>query len=584
MDRSRSSSSGRTPASGRFGFTPQMAPRTSAKNSDEPTRRFGLVSPSASFGGSGELHIRISHNERFGAGGWRVRPGDRAVGVGDLVGNGRDQVVLQSQDPMYLGVTGYNHTDGEWFRTAMTTYQSAPVGERWGGWKLRSGDRVLSVGRFSAAARDHILIASERGPESAYIGIIGLSEHGEKENVTAVREDAPFGLGGWTYSATDSMVGHGPLRGNGRDQIVLQSATSGDIGIVGVDDSGDPQTLAEVREGERFGGGWLLKSGDAIRGVGRLLAGDRAHMIIESMEGNLGIVGLSAAGELETGPVVAPGQPFGADGWVWNRGDVIVGIGNFLNNGKQQFVVSRDRRFGVIDVPAGGFATADSTETWPDIHGLDEVWAVGDFAGLGTDQIFGVDGAGGNGYLKSLSYEGRDLDDIGHWRHGRFVLHESDGVFGSTHYQLEQFMSEKGDSRSFKEFWRDFTVSNRTKDLTDAPTELTYSLALPTKAVASEPYPATTERVAINRWAARYFDVSPENSTRTVQIRGQVVDSPFAVFWTVVVATDAGLLRTVIRQRGNSFGLPITLSPGDEATLIVTTTFANVEVEIQTID
>ena len=109
-------------------------------DSDHRTRRFGLVSANASFGGSGALHAREVERQRFNVGGWRVRAGDRIVGVGDLMGNGRDQFVVQSANPMYLGVLGYSQTDGEWFRTFKNSYAIAGKGGRW---ERMDGNSVL---------------------------------------------------------------------------------------------------------------------------------------------------------------------------------------------------------------------------------------------------------------------------------------------------------------------------------------------------------------------------------------------------------------------------------------------------------
>lgn len=553
-------------------------------DSNNRSHRFGLVSPCESFGGSGATHSRMSNNERFGAGGWRIRAGDRVVGVGDLVGNGRDQFVIQSRDPMHLGVVGYNQTDGRWFSTLPRTYQSAPVDARWGGWKLRAGDRIHAVGRFATPDREHMVITSVSGSESPHIGVLGLTAEGDKQTAAVIREGGTFGPGGWEYSRSDRIVGRGPILGNGRHQLVIQPRARDTIAIVGLTEGGAPQTYVVVRTDERFGRGWRVKRGDVVLGVGVLAPTGRAHILLRSREGNFGAVGVSASGAAESGPIVAPGQRLGTPtgSWTWREDDEVVGFGDFLRNGRQQFAIHRrgeNPQLGVVGIDGGGrFTTTENSAVYRAVSALDEVWAIGDFAGLGNDQIFGRRGK----YLNTRSFE-EPIVSLGTWRLERFGLDAREGTFTSTHYFLSQYLGEKGASRSFTAFWRDFTVTNRTKDLVGAPAELRYSISLPARAVASEAYPAAVTPYGINRWAARYFDISPAATRRTARLRGRVLSAPFQVYWSVVVVDAGGGFKSVTREQGNAMDTRVALDPGETATLIVTTTFANCRIELDPI-
>lgn len=562
--------------------------------SDGAVRRFSLISPTESFGGSGQVHLTVPDGSRFGDG-WRVRPGDRIHAVGDLVGNGRDQVVLRSGDSTYLGVVGFGRTDGQWGTASTTTYGVVSVGGRWGGWMLRADDQVRAVGTFATDSREHMLLTSARDSSArAHIGVIGLTADGAKQTVAAIPEGSTFGPAGWRYSSSDVIAGYGPILGNGRDQIVLQPAAMDAVAVVGFDSSGAAETYAVVRLTQRFGSGWRMNPEDRVVAVARLADPARAQIVLTSRTGNLGVVSVDADGTTATGPVIAIGQPFGADGWVWGATDRIVAVGSFLPDQRQQLMVGRTSmplglggRIGttaalLLDLAlvnldaAGGFATYDTTIDT--IDPVQRIWAVGDFAGIGTDQLLGIRGR----YLVSMSLEQPRLD-TGFWRESRFTLIET-GTFHSTLRLLEQHAQAMGDARTFLEIWRDFTITNLTKDMSHAVTELRYSIQVDRdpanpNTVATNPYPteATTYRLA--KWAATYVDFTAQTAGSR-RLTGRVTGAPFEAFWSVVIADASGSLKSVQRRRGNSLDTFASMSPGDTATLVVTSTFADLDIEI----
>ena len=564
--------------------------------SEGAVRRFSLISPSQSFGGCGQVHLTLADGSRFGDG-WRVRPGDRVVAAGDVVGNGREQVVLRSGDSAYLGVVGFGHTDGQWGTASTTTNAVASVGGRWSGWKLRAEDQVQAVGNFATGSRQHMLLTSSRDSSAhAHIGVIGLTAEGAKETVAALPEGSTFGPGGWRYSASDVIAGHGPILGNGRDQVVLQPAGLDAVAVVGFDDSGGAQTYAVVGLTQRFGSGWRVNAGDRVVAVARLGDPERAQIVLASRSGNLGVVSVAVDGTTATGPVIAIGQPFGSDGWVWGATDRIVAVGSFLPDQRQQLVVGRSRTvgplgpgglFGAASPPlvdlaivnldaAGGFATYDTTIDT--IDPVERIWAVGDFAGIGTDQLLGSRGR----YLLSMSVE-QPRVDTGFWRESRFKLIET-GTFHSTLRMLEQHAQAMRDDRTFLEIWRDFTITNLTKDLAHGVKELRYSIPVDPDpanpvAVATNPYPTAATTYRVNKWAATYLDLTAP-AAGTWRLTGRVADSPFEAFWSVVVADARGTLRAVTKRRGNSLDTFVSMSPGDTTTLIVTSTFADLDIEI----
>ncbi|MGJ8663087.1 MAG: hypothetical protein ACSHWU_05515 [Marinicella sp.] len=545
-------------------------------DSDNPQRRLALVSANRSNGGFGAMHSRRNNGERFGAGGWRVRPEDRVVAVGQLLGNGRDQFVIKSQGPMYLGVLGYSHSDGAPFSSVKLTYAVTPEQERWGGWKVRPDDHVHFTGRFSGAARDYFVITSHRDVDAAHLGLLGFDNDGNRQTLASIREDNAIG-GGWVYRSTDFLVTSGDLIGNGREQIVLQDISRSVIGVVGLDERNNWVTYAMVQENQRFGTGWRVKPMDRIMGIGKLSSTHRSQLILESREWNLGLVGFDASGNTETGAVVNARTNLGVDGWLWRRGDIIEGVGNFSASGLQHMVIRRDNQIGLIGSGRDNtFNTYDSTLV-TDIKGLEEVWGIGDFAGLGNDQILGRTGARPTNYIASLIVEESYSPKF---RTGRFVLNAENGVFTNTHYFLGQYIRERGDLRTFTEMWRDFTVTNIVKDLANRPDELGYSVGLPVDSPVKDTYPLRQQQITIKRWAAHYFEFPAPSQSTSIRLRGQVTSAPFRIHWTVVVADSMDNFRDVINIHSNGINSRVVVEPGDTVFLIITTTYASVDIEL----
>ncbi len=545
-------------------------------DSDNPDRRLALVSANRSHGGSGAMHNRRRNYERFGAGGWRVRPEDRVVAVGQFVGNGRDQFVIQSKSPMYLGVLGYSQADGAPFSSSMLTHAVTPQYERWGGWKLRPEDRVHFAGRFSDAARDYFVITSQRGSESAHLGLLGLDNDGHKHTLAVVREGGAIG-NGWVYRSTDLLVSSGDFIGNGRQQIVLQNRRRSAIGIVGLNERNEWVTYALIQEDERFGSGWRVKAMDRIVGIGKLSSMERSQLILVSRERNLGVVQVNASGNTETVTVVSPGAELGSDGWVWEVGDQIEGIGRFSPSGLQHMVIRKEEAIGLVGIGDGNtLNTYDSTNI-TDIDGLAEIWAIGDFAGLGNDQIVGTTSARSTGYISMLSVEEPYSPKF---RSGRFAIHAELGVFTNTNYYLSQYIREQDDPRSFPAMWRDFTVANIAKDLTNRPNELGYSIELPAESPDTKLYPVNQEQITVKRWAAHYFKLPVQSSDTSVMLRGQVTSAPFRIYWSVVVSDSSNNFRFVMKNHSNIMNFRVAIERGDTVFLVVTTTYASVDIEL----
>lgn len=548
-------------------------------------RRLGLLSANRSYGGAGETHALLVAGERWGDG-WRFGEADRFAGVGDILGIGRDQVVLQSEAPAYLGVVGFSEADGSPSRpTAPETHVVVHEQSRWGeGWRVREKDRVVAVGRFSDSPRAGILIQSE-GP--AYLGCLEVAPTGVPFTRAVVAEGQPLGEGGWVLDPGDTVVGRGDYVGNGREQFIIQREAPKMLGIIGIDEAGNFHTHAVVdsARNDRFGSGWRLRAGDRVVGSGRFFVGPhRDQILIQSSDpGYIGLVGLDDSGATETRFVAPSGGELGDD-WTWNDDDVILGIDDFVGRGRDQFAVMSRRRhqLGII-----GFGRDHSVYTYErthDGHGRElpdgdlDGLATGDFAGLGTAQILVT----GDRWAKLLSHEEPYLDEddpddeeFGRWR-SRWHLGRN-GEFFSSHRFLDDFIRDRTDGAlDFERLWRDFTVTNITKDLAGVSDAFRYGFDFAGDSQRIQPDAfAVGQARRLERWSAQYYSMTSSSSGQ-VTVEGAQRGNRSHLGWAAIVFRPGSIDRLIslATSVGESFEVTVDVQHGDTVALIVTASYA----------
>jgi hypothetical protein len=540
--------------------------------------QYGLVSFNDSFGGNGSRHRITRFGERWGrSSGWLQREEDLIMGKGNITGNGRDQLVITSRNPTHIGVIGYGESDGSPDRgQSLETY--AVVGEdgRWesGGWKVRKEDEVAAIGNIMSTSREQIAVFSNN---PRYFGVVGIEPDQRLKTYFTILEGSSFGASGWVLHANDKIEGVGDFVGNGRQQLVIQGGDPWSIGIIGFEADGSPKTYAKVQSGQRFGDGWKVRVNDMVEGIGYLVYENRCHMILtNSSPDYLGVVGLTASGETETVKVVSTGGKLGED-WKWKGSHRVVGVGNFIGDSKQQFGIKSysPNRMGLLGFDNNQEAVTYDYSEIDRSSPLQNVFAIGDFAGLGRDQFYGDRG----NYLVNYAYEDPKLDDIGHWR-DRFAI-DKDTYFYSTHIFLNEYLVSKA-GRRLIHFWRDFTVTNVTKDLMGSPATLSYSFGnLPATSVAITANLSNTSTnlpFSVNRWAAAYFNIDTIVGQTSVRLKGEVKEKPFPVFWSIIVEGPAGTYKSMLALEGNTFDQRIDIDSGDVVKLVVTSTYANVDI------
>jgi len=558
----------------------------------------GLVSANKSYGGNGTTHTIIAVNSRWGifpntgGAGWKCRKLDGVYAKGDLLGNGRTQLILKGRSPVYIGVVGFKASDGSPRQPAEPeTYFVRLNGNAWsaGGWQFQSNDAVKAVGNFVSQEKQHFIIQNEN-PIS--LGVLGLVSAGQPETIVQIAQGDSFGTSGWRLQPGDKVVGHGDFLGNGRDQFILSSSSPTALGIVGLSSTGALETYAILKstDNDRFGTGWRIRNRDRIVATGHIVSNDRSHMVIQSMNpNNLGIVGFSSSGQTQTVHVISEGQALGTD-WNWSSTDRFLGVGDFVGENKQQLaVISWDQlkgpfaplRLALINFESDGsvvshdYADKDRGNVF-DENSEFKILGIGDFAGMGRDQLLTTHSTGSSSYLRNISYESLDASDIGHWRH-QFAIGTA-AQFFSSHRHLNEFIkSETDDRRSFEIFWRDFTITNLTKKMAGAPTALKYSFELDSKAVAINATLNVGDRtvpIEVKRWSAMYFKFPTSSSARMLKIQAGQEGIDRYLYWTIVISDSANAFKEVIHFNNPQIYHVCNLAPRDRVHLVVSCTYA----------
>lgn len=557
-------------------------------------RSLGLVSANRSYGVAGETHASLVIDDRWG-GGWRFREVDRLVGVGDMLGTGRDQLVVQSSRPAHLGILGFTASDGSPRQpTATETHIVIGKDTRWGtGWKLRDNDRVVAVGRFGDRTRSGVLIKSLN---PAHLGYLEVDSHGAARTGSVVLEGQELGPEGWTFNATDTLVAQGDFVGTGREQFVLQSASPQALGIVGIDDAGRFRTYATLRSstGDRFGSGWRVRDGDRILGAGRFfMSSNHMYMLIQSSNpGYIGVVGLDEAGHPETRFVASNGGDLGDD-WTWEEDDILLGTGAYVRPGRDQFaLMSQGRRqIGII-----GFGRTDNVYTYERAHdnhgkalptGSLQPVASGDLTGNGTTQLL----VSGDREVRLLTYEQPYLDEDdpadeepGNWR-TRWALSTA-GTYYSSHRFLDRFIRDRTDEALNLEglFW-EFTITNVTKDYASVTSEFQYSIPFRADSTSVDFTQLSEGRAArqqLNRWSARYYQLVVSETGRA-SVRASQSGTARHLYWAAIASRPGSRERLInlARSAGESFEATFEVTEGDTITIVATATYASSIVNVR---
>lgn len=197
---------------------------------------------------------------------WRFTPEQKVVGIGDVDGDGRDDLLMRDK------VYGFGLIDvsGGSFRLR----DLVPFGSNFGGFTVRSDTEILGIADFDADGVDEIAVRSLDG-----FALLERTPSG-----LALLAHVPWGgaMGWWILNFRDEVVSVGDFDGDGKADVVLRDKRRG---LAFVDLSGSSLVMhSYAAHGGRYGG-WLLGARDEIVGAADVDGDGRDDLLVRSAWG-----------------------------------------------------------------------------------------------------------------------------------------------------------------------------------------------------------------------------------------------------------------------------------------------------------
>ncbi len=190
-------------------------------------------------------------------GGWNFSSRDNSFpGVGDLNGDGKTDIVLQSG--WGLGVFSFDNAG------SLSALMSHPRDTWFGSWRwdasVNAGrDRIRAIADFNNDRKADILVSSSWG-----LGILTLA--GSSMNAYVAKPNGTW-FGGWNFSSADNWFpGVADLNGDNKKDILIQSSWG--IGVLALNAAGNNLMGLDAQPNRAFLGSWVMESTDNFAGAG----------------------------------------------------------------------------------------------------------------------------------------------------------------------------------------------------------------------------------------------------------------------------------------------------------------------------
>ncbi len=317
----------------------------------------------------------------LGSNGWTIKSQDKIVEIGKFNADGRSDMLIQGASG--LGIINLNSAN------ELTTLTFAENGSKLdnSGWTISRNDNIKGVGYFHPNYKHDILIQNVNS-----LGVISLDGLNNFETTSMVSNGERFS--GWKYNRYDKILGVGDFNNDNRSDFIIKSSTH--LGIISIDNSGNFEAITSGANNHNLGdSGWRLNAGDVVLGIGDFNNDNRSDFIIKS-NSHLGIMSLNNSGNYTNLAIGVNGYNLGNSGWRLNATDEILGVGDFNNDNKTDFIIKSSTHLGIMSLSAEGnytnLAIAANNSTLGDsgwrLNTADEILGVGDFNGDGqTDFV-----------------------------------------------------------------------------------------------------------------------------------------------------------------------------------------------------
>ncbi|WP_430408466.1 FG-GAP repeat domain-containing protein [Kordia sp.] len=247
------------------------------------------------------------------------------------------------------------------------------------GWTLRSQDKIAQVGKFNFVGRSEFIIQGQSG-----FGIIALDANNEfvtivqAENGTAIRGFSR--RPSWTVSTHDNVLGVGHFHPNYKYDILLQNDSR--LGILSLNNNSDLLTTHTIANNEYFEG-WRYKKTDQILGIGNFNNDSKSDFIIKSYS-HLGIISVDNNGNFTAITSGVRNSYLGNSFWKFKPTDEILGVGDFNEDNRSDFIIKSDTNLSILSLDEQNNFTRVAIGTRDQYLG-DSFWRY-----KATDEILGV--------------------------------------------------------------------------------------------------------------------------------------------------------------------------------------------------
>ncbi|WP_298421167.1 hypothetical protein [uncultured Kordia sp.] len=246
-------------------------------------------------------------------------------------------------------------------------------------WMLRSQDKISQVGKFNFVGRSEFIIQGQSG-----LGIIALDTNNEFSTIVQAENGATIrGFSrrpSWTISTNDNVLGVGNFHANSKHDILLQNDSG--LGILALNNNNNLLTTHTIANNEYFEG-WRYKKTDQILGIGNFNNDNKSDFIIKS-NSHLGIISVNNNGAFTAITSGVRNSYLGNSFWKFKPTDEILGVGDFNEDNRSDFIIKSDTNLSILSLDEENKFTRVAIGT-RDLYLGDSSWRY-----KVTDEILGV--------------------------------------------------------------------------------------------------------------------------------------------------------------------------------------------------